>query len=128
MKVLYDVVLPQVNVLGSTMAYRCFGIARFPVRHGRTQNIHLVYHNVIKDFHYLLLGLENTVSKTMSLKRSSAAGLRSTFMRRIAPSQEASRNSARSIGSKDESISPIALASAMHEANGAHHSLKIASN
>lgn len=41
----------------------------------------------------------NTVSKTMVLKRSSAAGARSTFMRRIAPSQEANRNSARSTGS-----------------------------
>src|SRR5258708_10445323 len=114
MKVLYDVVLPQVNVLGSTMAYRCFGIARFPVRHGRTQNIHLVYHNVIKDFHYLLLGLENTVSKTMSLKRSSAAGVRLTFLRRISPPQEASKKSAISIRSKDESIFPIASASVMH--------------
>src|SRR5260370_302017 len=92
------------------MRNRCLGISRFPVRHGRTQNIHLGKYNIVRDFHYLLLefGLENTVSKTMSLKRSSAAGLRSTFMRRIAPCQEARRNSARSTGSKDESISPRA--------------------
>ena len=41
----------------------------------------------------------------MSLKRSSAAGLRSTFMRRIAPSQEA-----QAIGEIDSSFDPIDLA------------------
>src|ERR1700730_15499237 len=48
------------------------------------------------------------------LKRSSAAGPRSTFMRKMAPSQEASKNSASSAASKRESISPAACASAMH--------------
>ena len=43
-------------------------------------------------------GSLNTVMKTMRLKRSSGSALRSTFMRRIAPSQEESRNSARSCG------------------------------
>src|SRR6266404_5571354 len=33
MKVLYDVVLPQVNVLGSTMAYRETGNPEAPVAH-----------------------------------------------------------------------------------------------
>jgi len=63
----------------------------FPVRQGRTRTS-LGKYNIVRDFHYLLLEfvLENTVSKTMSLKRS-ARGLRSTFMRRIAPSQEARR-------------------------------------
>src|SRR5258706_14967209 len=72
---------------------RCFGISHFPVRHGRTQNIHLGKYNVIRDFHYLLLefGLENTVSKTMSLKRSRAAGLGSTLIRRNGPSPGARR-------------------------------------
>jgi hypothetical protein len=56
-------------------------------------------YNIVRDFHYLLLefDLKNTVSKTMSLKRLIAAGLRSTFTRRIAPSQE-----------KDEPLSPRA--------------------
>ena len=43
----------------------------------------------------------------MVLKRSSAFGLRSTFMRRIAPCQDASRKSASSSGSKSEAISPL---------------------
>src|SRR5216683_3278747 len=86
---------------------RSFGISRFPVGHGGTQNIHLGQYNIRTDGHFLLLllvecGWENTVWKTMFLKRSSAAGPRSTFIRRIAPSQEARRNSARSIGSNVE--------------------------
>src|SRR5882724_8670095 len=87
---------------------RCFGISRFPVGHGGTQNTHLGQYDIMKDGHLLLLecGLENMVWNMMFLKRSSAAGPRSTFIRRIAPSQEARRNSARSIGSNVESISP----------------------
>src|SRR5713101_9537440 len=83
---------------------RCFGISRFPVGHGGTQNIHLGQYNIRTDGHYLLLecGLENMVWNMMFLKRSSAAGPRSTFIRRIAPSQEARRNSARSVGSNVE--------------------------
>src|SRR5262249_20973038 len=50
----------------------------------------------------------NVVWKAMLLKRSSAAGPRSTFIRSIAPSQEARRNSASSTGSSVESISPAA--------------------
>src|SRR5260370_26173164 len=82
---------------------RCFGISRFPVRHAGTQNIQLGQCDIRKNGHFCSL---NMVWKTMFLKRSSAAGPRSTFMRRIAPSQEARRNSARSIGSNAESISP----------------------
>src|SRR5205814_909938 len=48
----------------------------------------------------------NTVAKAMVLKRCSAAALRSTFMRRIAPCHDASRKSASSSGGKLESISP----------------------
>ena len=53
-----------------------------------------------------LVGALNTVSNTIALNRSRAAGVRSTFMRRIAPSHEANRNSARSRASNCESISP----------------------
>src|SRR5260370_11864498 len=83
-------------------------ISRFPVRHGRTQNIHLGKYNIVRDFHYLLLefGLENTVSKTMSLKRSSAAGLPSTFLPGIAPCQQPRKNSATPTGSNTQSLSP----------------------
>src|SRR5216683_6172451 len=98
---------------------RCFGISRFPVAHGGTQNIHLGQYNISKNGHFCSL---NTVWKTMFLKRSSAAGPRSTFIRRIAPSHEARRNSARSIGSNVGSISPAVWASAMHETNGVRHS------
>src|SRR5260370_29196156 len=75
---------------------RRLAISRFPVGHGGTQNIHGGQCNIGKNGHFCSL---NTVWKTMFLKRSSAAGPRSTFIRRIAPSQEARRNSARSIGS-----------------------------
>src|SRR5215472_14536514 len=106
---------------------RCCGISCFTVSHGGTQNIHLGQYNIRTDGHFLLLecGLENTVWKTMFLKRSRAAGPRSTFIRRIAPSQEARRNSARSVASSVESISPAVCASEMHEANGARHSRNI---
>ena len=86
---------------------RCLAIARFPVGYRGTEHIYLRQNNVETNCHFLLLadGLENTVWKTMFLKRSSAeARPRSTFMRRIAPSQEARRNSANSIGSNLESI------------------------
>src|SRR5216683_5788281 len=85
---------------------RRFGISRFPVGHGGTQHIHFGQYEIRKDGHFF--SSLNTVSKTMFLKRLSAAGPRSTFIRRIAPSQEARRNSARSIGSNVESISPVA--------------------
>src|SRR5215813_10965853 len=102
---------------------RRFAIAlfppRFPVSHRGAQNIYLRQCNVRDDGHFCSL---NTVWKTIFLKRSSASGPRSTFVRRIAPSQEARRNSARSIGSKVESISPVLWASAIHDANGARHS------
>src|SRR6516165_4765226 len=106
---------------------RCFAISRFPVGHRGTQNIYLGQCNlkVRLDGHFCSL---NTVWKTIFLKRSSAAGPRSTFIRRIAPSQEDRRNSARSTGSNVESISPVVWASAMHAANGARHSWNIASN
>src|SRR5690242_1615049 len=57
------------------------------------------------------VGSLNTVWNAMALKRSSAFGLRSTFMRRIAPCQDASRKSASSSGSKSDAISPLACAS-----------------
>src|ERR1700754_639003 len=63
-----------------------------------------------------------TVSNAMVLKRSSGAGPRSTFMRNIAPCHEASKNSARSVGSKVVASSPEACASAMQAAKGARHS------
>jgi len=61
----------------------------------------------------------------MVLKRSRGAALCSTFMRRIAPCQDASRKSARSWGSNEASISPASCASAMQAAKGARHWLKM---
>src|SRR5262249_33456056 len=104
---------------------RCFAVSRFAVGHGRAQDVHSGQCDVGQDGHFCSL---NTVWKTIVLKRSSGAGPRSTFMRRIAPSQEARRNSARSTGANAESISPMAWASAMQEANGARHSRKMASS
>jgi hypothetical protein len=49
---------------------------------------------------------------------------RSTFMRMIAPSHEASKNSARSWGANVRAISPAAWPSGMQAANGARHSAK----
>src|SRR5512147_365114 len=60
-----------------------------------------------------------TVLKAMVLNLSSAAGLRSTFIRRMAPSQEVSRNSASSSGGKRSLISPAVWASRIQAANGA---------
>src|SRR5215475_842086 len=104
---------------------RRFAISRFPGGHRGIQNLYLRQCNIKVGGHFCSL---NTVWKTIFLKRSSAAGPRSTFIRRIAPSQEARRNSERSTGSNVESISPMVWASAMHEANGARHSSKIASS
>src|ERR1700683_1346039 len=73
-------------------------------------------------------GSLNTVAKTMRLKRSSGAALRSTFIRRIAPSQDESRNSARSSGANVPSISPAPCPSAMHAAKGERHSAKISAS
>src|ERR1700677_1672544 len=70
-------------------------------------------------------GSLNTVMKTMRLKRSSGSALRSTFMRRMAPSQDDSRKSAKSSGAKVAAISPAPCPSAMQTANGARHSAKI---
>src|SRR5258706_285962 len=66
-----------------------------------------------------------TVSNAIVLKRSSGAALRSTFIRRIAPSQEARRNSARSSAVKVVAISPAACASAMQAAKGDRHCAKV---
>src|SRR5262245_45091013 len=64
-------------------------------------------------------GLPNTVANTMDLKRSRGAGLRSTFMRSIAPCHPASRKSARSSAPKVVAMSPAAWPCAMQAANGA---------
>src|SRR5882724_209743 len=71
-------------------------------------------------------GSLKTVEKAIRLKRSRGSVLRVTFMRRIAPSQEASRKSASSSGAKVPAISPMAWASAMQAAKGARHSVKMA--
>jgi len=71
-------------------------------------------------------GFLKTVSNTIVLNRSRAAGRRSTFIRRIAPSQDANRNSASSVASNCESTSPADWAAAMHVANGVRHFWKIA--
>src|ERR1700735_1489422 len=70
----------------------------------------------------------NTVAKTMRLKRSSGSALRSTFIRRMAPSQDDSRKSAKSSGAKVAAISPVAWPSAMHAAKGERHSAKISAS
>src|SRR6202161_28909 len=57
-------------------------------------------------------GSLNTVAKAMRLKRSSGSVLRSTFMRRMAPSQDDSRKSAKSSGAKVAAISPARCPSA----------------
>src|SRR5262245_16517846 len=69
--------------------------------------------------------LLNTVANTIDLKRSSGAGLRSTFMRRIAPCHELSRKSASSSALKVVAISPAAWPCAMQAANGCRQHAKI---
>src|ERR1700733_3929541 len=54
-------------------------------------------------------GSLNIVAKAMRLKRSSGSALRSTFIRRMAPSQDDSRKSAKSSGAKVAAISPAAF-------------------
>src|ERR1700722_10203310 len=73
-------------------------------------------------------GSLNTVAKTMRLKRSSGSALRSTFIRRMAPSQDDRRKSAKSLGAKVAAISPVAWPSAMHAAKGDRHSAKISAS
>ncbi len=68
------------------------------------------------------------VANAIRLNRASGSSERSTFICRIAPSQEASRKSARSSGGNAAEISPEAWASAMQSANGARHSLKISTS
>src|ERR1700722_13722805 len=73
-------------------------------------------------------GSLNTVAKTIRLKRSSGSALRSTFIRRMAPSQDDSRKSAKSSGAKVAAISPVVWPSAMHAAKGERHSAKISAS
>src|ERR1700723_1297495 len=73
-------------------------------------------------------GSLNTVAKTMRLKRSSGSPLRSTFIRRMAPSQDDRRKSAKSLGAKVAAISPVAWPSAMHAAKAERHSAKISAS
>src|SRR6202020_3349108 len=73
-------------------------------------------------------GSLNIVAKAMRLKRPSGSVLRSTFMRRMAPSQDDSRKSAKSSGAKVAAISPAPCPSAMHAANGERHSAKISAS
>ena len=75
--------------------------ARLPIGHLGTEDGMLRQSDVIHE-----RGSLNTVVKTMRLKRSSGSALRSTFMRRMAPSQADSRNSARSSGANVSVISP----------------------
>jgi hypothetical protein len=100
---------------------RCVRPARLPIGHLRIED---------GDFGQLdarvhVDGSLNTVAKAMRLKRSSGSALRSTFMRRIAPSQEERRNSASSSGANVAAISPAAWPLAMHAAKGERHSAKI---
>src|SRR5262244_3151979 len=104
---------------------RRIGAPCFPVSHAGIEHGYLREQGVIEQRHFSSL---NTVLKTMSLKRSRAAGPPSTFMRKIAPSHEARKNSARSTGSNFEAISPAACPSAMHSANGLRHARKISSS
>src|SRR3984885_8197202 len=67
----------------------------------------------------------NTVAKTMRLKRSSGSALRSTFIRRMAPSQDDSRKSAKSLGAKVAGISRVAWHSGMPTETGERDSIKI---
>src|SRR6185437_12663366 len=82
--------------------HRRVWVCDLAIGHGAAQNGLMANQNVGLLDHD---GSLNTVWKAMVLKRSSAAGLRSTFMRSMAPCQDASRNSARSPGSKSDAIS-----------------------
>src|ERR1700733_13778347 len=70
-------------------------------------------------------GSLNTVAKTMRLKRSSGSALRSTFIRRMAPSQDDRRKSAKSLGAKVAGISRVAWHSGMPTETGERDSIKI---
>src|ERR1700693_961918 len=87
-------------------------IGHLGIEHGKLGQVDVIHGH----------GSLNTVMKTMRLKRSSGSALRSTFMRRMAPCQEESRNSARSCGAKVSAISPAASASSRSSPNGAHTS------
>src|SRR5262245_530909 len=98
-------------------------LAGFPVGNRRAENLVASESRVGECCHGSSL---KTVWKAMSLKRSSGAAERSTFIRRIAPSHEASRKSANSSAENAEAISPAAWPSAMQAAKGARHSSKMA--
>src|SRR5580700_3743170 len=100
------------------IARACLSVGHLGIEHGKLGQVDVIHGH----------GSLNTVMKTMRLKRSSGSALRSTFMRRMAPSQEESRNSARSSGAKIAAISPAPCPSAMHAANGARHSAKISTS
>src|SRR6185436_10160361 len=75
-----------------------------------------------------LPGSLKTVAKAIRLNRCSGSAVRVTFMRRIAPSQEARRKSASSSGAKVLSISPLVWASWMQAAKRPRHSMKMATS